>query len=192
MLRFVVVVLAGCSTFTVGRTSFGLTGTTSGELGLSAAVELGVGYIDTPHQISEDVTRRGEAVAIYGGGGVTTAGAQIEAGAHTEYVSLTGRRALRIGLRNGVVARQNDRALMVFDATIALGWAGTWDPHRSHRLGLELRAGPALSIEERTSPDELFPFRWDSMRFYAGIVHDRMSISRHRYDPLRGLGPTKH
>jgi hypothetical protein len=173
-----VLVLSGCSLFGVGRVGFGVTGSTDGTVGLSASAELGGGWIDTPHEITTS-PRRGEALALYGGGGVSTRGAEIEAGGRVDYVSI-GERTVRFGMRNGVVARQGELAVMALDAVFAMSLAQAWLPLRVSDVGFELRAGPAFELENQD-------IRFHAVRFYAGVVAERWSIQRHRYDPIEAL-----
>jgi len=180
------VLVSGCSLFGVGRGSFGVTGSTDGTVGLSASLELGGGWVDTPHEITPDAARSGESVSLFGGGGVSTRGAEIEAGGRAEYVQLTGHRLLRIGARQGVLARQHTDALLAFDAALGMGWPVSWEPRRAQYFGFELRAGPAFAIVDDpvTTRAQL---HWHAARFYAGVVHDRFAIRGHRYDPLDAI-----
>jgi hypothetical protein len=182
----VLVLLSGCSLFGVGRTSIGVAGATDATFGLSASVELGGGWIDTPHTLDETVKRDGEAVTFGAGGGVSTRGAEVEFAARAEYVTLTGRRGWRLGMRDGVIARQHAESLVFFDAAFGMGWATRWEPHRANYTGFELRAGPALAIVDDTaSVTTHLPFQ--AMRFYAGVVLEHVGIRQHRYDPIDAI-----
>jgi hypothetical protein len=182
---FWLVLLCGCSLMGVGRASLGVTGSTDGTLGLAASFELGGGYIDTPHEITPATKRQGEVLAMFAGGGVTTAGTHIETGARAEWVMVSGHRSHRLGMRNGVVARQGGPALLTLDAAYVTSWPLAWKPRRTHQLGLELRAGPALAIDD--GPDGRSNASWHAMRFYAGVVHELYAIRAHRYDPVDAL-----
>ena len=172
---WLVLVVGGCTTLGVGRTSVGVTASTDGAIGVASSVEVGGGWIDAPKSHPHGVRRDGQDVGLFAGGDITLRGFGIEAGGRSEYVATDGDGEFRIGLRSGVVAR-SDGPQLAFDAAVGFARARSWAHQRMRYAGIEARLGPALAIDDG--------LRFAAMRAYVGLTYDWLRTGAGRFDPI--------
>jgi len=172
---------SGCSLIGVGRVSVGLTATTQGAVGLAVEGEVAAGAICVP---ARSAPRDGVGVTagMYLGGRAMATGWELEPGERVEVLARDSDRELRAGVRVGAVAREARRPALALDLALGLARAGWWGTERPS-LGLELRAGPLIEIEERA--------RLEALRGYVGLTYQVSAITR-RYNPIDALPSAPH
>jgi hypothetical protein len=181
LVALVASLCSGCSLLGAGRVSVGLTATTQGTVGLAVAGEVAAGVVCIPERRAP-ADGAGVAAGLYLGGGATGEGWELETGERLEAVVLDSVRELRAGVRAGVLAREAREAAVAFDLALGLAHAGWWATKRPS-LGLELRAGPLIAVEDRA--------RFEALRGYVGLTYQVRAITR-RFDPIDALfsGPS--
>jgi hypothetical protein len=176
LVALVASLCAGCALLGVGRVSVGLTATTQGTVGLAVEGDVAAGAVCIPERRAP---ADGAAVTagMYLGGGATGDGWELETGERVEGVALDSDRELRAGVRAGAVLREARGPAVAFDLALGLARAGWWATERPS-LGLELRAGPLIGVEDGA--------RLEALRGFVGITYQVSAITR-RYDPIRPL-----
>jgi hypothetical protein len=175
-LALAVSLCSGCSLLGVGRVSLGLSATTQGTVGLAASGEIGGGLVFRPDRDTA-TDGAGAAAALYLGGGATADGWELETGERVEAVSLDSDRELRAGVRAGAVVREARGPALAIDLALGLARSRWWGTERPW-LGLELRAGPLIGVEDGA--------RFEALRGFVGLTYQVSAITR-RYDPIRPL-----
>ena len=161
---------SGCALVGAGRVSVGIAATTRGSVGLAVAGELGGGLMMSSN--SDDVA---VTTGMYLGGSTTSEGWELETGGHGEVVLIDGDDELRAGVRAGVVRREFRGVAVAPELAFELARASWWD---WPRLGIELRAGPLIDLEDGA--------RLEALRGYVGLAYRRVAISD-TWDPIDSL-----